>query len=145
MDKRKHVVPVMVPHVLDRHAFLIIPTPTVLITPVPACFTRLVQWKTMLSSELTLSTLLAKLHLPNKASTFVLIELSTNGGGGELKRPPLRPDAVIPVKRAMQGHPESPCFWEKHIDKILRDCGLQPTVHEPYLYVGKIDGFCVSL
>jgi hypothetical protein len=28
----------------------------------------------------------------------------------------------------------------KHIDKILRDIGLQPTKHEPCLYAGTIDG-----
>lgn len=40
----------------------------------------------------------------------------------------------------MQGHPESPRLWEKHIDKILRRNGLHPTVHEPCLYCGTIDG-----
>ncbi len=36
----------------------------------------------------------------------------------------------------MQGHPESPRLWEKHADKILREIGLTPTVHEPCLYSG---------
>jgi hypothetical protein len=39
----------------------------------------------------------------------------------------------------MQGHPESPRLWEKHADKILRDIGLTPTVHEPCLYSGVIN------
>jgi hypothetical protein len=43
---------------------------------------------------------------------------------------------MIPVLSAMQGHPESPCLWEKHADKILREIGLTPTVHEPCLYSG---------
>ncbi|KAL7482335.1 LOW QUALITY PROTEIN: hypothetical protein ACHAW6_008031 [Cyclotella cf. meneghiniana] len=35
----------------------------------------------------------------------------------------------------MQGHPESHCLWEKHINKLLRTIvGLTPTVHEPCLY-----------
>jgi hypothetical protein len=40
----------------------------------------------------------------------------------------------------MQGHPESPHLWEKHIDGILRDLGFIPTVHEPCLYSGFIEG-----
>ena len=48
---------------------------------------------------------------------------------------------VIPVLRAMQGHPESPRLWERHIDRILREeLGLTPTVHEPCLYSGEIEG-----
>jgi hypothetical protein len=40
----------------------------------------------------------------------------------------------------MQGHPESPRLWEKHIDRILRDIGLTPTIHEPCIYSGLILG-----
>ncbi len=40
----------------------------------------------------------------------------------------------------MQQHPKSPCLWEKHADAILRDIGLVPTVHEPCLYLGMIEG-----
>jgi hypothetical protein len=40
----------------------------------------------------------------------------------------------------MQGHPKSPRLWEKHADAILRDIGLIPTVHEPCLYSGTVDG-----
>jgi hypothetical protein len=40
----------------------------------------------------------------------------------------------------MQGHPESPCLWEKHADSILRELGLTPTVHGPWLYSGMING-----
>ena len=40
----------------------------------------------------------------------------------------------------MQGFPESPHLVEKHIDKILHDVGLTPTVHEPCLYSGTIEG-----
>jgi hypothetical protein len=40
----------------------------------------------------------------------------------------------------MQGHPESSCLWEKHADRILRELGLTPTVHEPCLYSGTIVG-----
>jgi hypothetical protein len=40
----------------------------------------------------------------------------------------------------MQGHPESPRLWEKHADSILQGLGLKPTVHEPCLYSGVVDG-----
>jgi hypothetical protein len=40
----------------------------------------------------------------------------------------------------MQGHPESPRLWEKHADAILRDIELVPTVHEPCLYSGTVNG-----
>jgi hypothetical protein len=53
---------------------------------------------------------------------------------------PIPDGCVIPVLAALQGHPESPRLWEKHIDKILRNLGFVPTVHEPCLYRGDIDG-----
>jgi hypothetical protein len=42
---------------------------------------------------------------------------------------PIPDGHVIPVLGAMQGHPELPCLWEKHIDRILRNIGLTPTIH----------------
>ncbi len=62
-----------------------------------------------------------------------------------LKQLPLQPGQVIPVLSAMQGHPESPRLLEKHVDSILRDIGLTPTVHEPCLYSGVINGKRVLL
>ena len=47
---------------------------------------------------------------------------------------------VIPVLGAMQGHPGSTHLWEKHINRILRDIGLTPTINEPYIYSGIILG-----
>lgn len=58
-------------------------------------------------------------------------------------RPPIPKGWVVPVLAAMQGHPESPRLWEKHIDKILRSLGFVPTVHEPCLYSGFADGLRV--
>ena len=43
----------------------------------------------------------------------------------------------------MQGYLESPCLWDKHTNFILREIGLTPTVHEPYLYYVIINGQCV--
>jgi hypothetical protein len=55
-------------------------------------------------------------------------------------KPPIPNGHVIPVLGAMQGHPESPRLWEKHIDRILRDIGLTPTIHKPCIYSGLILG-----
>ena len=55
-------------------------------------------------------------------------------------RDPIPDGYVLPVLAAMQGHPESPRLWEKHADKILRECGLTPTQHEPCLYSGVVNG-----
>ena len=55
-------------------------------------------------------------------------------------RDPIPDGYVIPVLAAMQGHPESPRLWEKHIDGIIRGLGFTPTVHEPCLYSGTING-----
>ena len=60
-------------------------------------------------------------------------------------RPPIPDNHVIPILSAMQGHPEAPRLWEKHVDKILRTIGLLPTTHEPCLYSGLIDGYRVLL
>lgn len=55
-------------------------------------------------------------------------------------REPIPDGWVIPVLAAMQGHPESPRRWEKHIDRILcRLLNFTPTVHEPCLYRGELD------
>ena len=56
------------------------------------------------------------------------------------KRPAIPAGAVIPILSAMQGHLESPRLWGKHADTILRECGLVPTIHEPCLYSGFVDG-----
>ena len=54
-------------------------------------------------------------------------------------RPPLPEGYVVPLQSAMQGHPEAPRLWERHIDKILRSIGLVPTIHEPCLYSGIVN------
>jgi dUTP pyrophosphatase len=47
---------------------------------------------------------------------------------------------VVRVHNAIQGHPESPRLWEKHIDGILKALGLTPATHEPCLYSGFYTG-----
>ena len=50
--------------------------------------------------------------------------------------PPIPDGYVIPVRRAMQGHPESPRHWEKWCDKMIQQHHFTPTTHEPCLYTG---------
>ena len=48
---------------------------------------------------------------------------------------PISDGYVIPIKKALQGHPESPRLWDKHISKMLiNELGFKATVHEPCLY-----------
>lgn len=52
-----------------------------------------------------------------------------------LKRPPIQRGYVIPIKKNLQGHPEAPRLWSKHMDKIMKDeLGFKATTHEPCLY-----------
>lgn len=45
---------------------------------------------------------------------------------------------VLPVHKALQGHPESSQSWAIHMDKILKkDFHFKPTTHEGCLYSGK--------
>jgi len=57
-------------------------------------------------------------------------------GGAEVPR-----NFVLPVKRALQGHPESSRLWAILINNILvKDVKLTPTKHEPCLYHGVYKG-----
>jgi hypothetical protein len=48
---------------------------------------------------------------------------------------------VIPLLKALQGHPEAGALWEGLINKILlTDLGFKTTTHERSLYRGEIDG-----
>ena len=49
---------------------------------------------------------------------------------------------VIPLNRALQGHPEAGVLWERMITGILEsdELGFKSTTHERNLYHGKIDG-----
>jgi hypothetical protein len=78
---------------------------------------------------------------PPKQPFFIRLDRAFNEWWtNHLKRPAIPPGHIIPVLKAMQGHPESPRLWEKHADKILRELGLVPTVHEPCLYSGVFHG-----
>jgi hypothetical protein len=46
---------------------------------------------------------------------------------------------VLPVRHALQGHPESASLWEQHITAILSSLGLSSTTHERNIYQGTIN------
>jgi hypothetical protein len=52
---------------------------------------------------------------------------------------------VIPVRKALQGHPEAGHLWETMIDSILREFGFKNTTHERNLYRGSIDGAMILI
>jgi hypothetical protein len=52
---------------------------------------------------------------------------------------------VLPVLKALQGHPEAGGMGEKHINKILDDFDIVYTAHERSIYRGTIDGKVVLL
>ena len=58
-----------------------------------------------------------------------------------MKRPPIPKHFVLPVHKALQGHPEAPRAWAMLIDKIIQiKLHFKPTTHEPCLYRGIFKG-----
>jgi hypothetical protein len=51
-------------------------------------------------------------------------------------------DRVVPLGRALQGHPEAGVLWETMIVGVLEgdELGFKSTTHERNLYIGMIDG-----
>ena len=58
-----------------------------------------------------------------------------------------RKNQVLPVLRALQGHPESGRLWEMHINKILTspELDFKTTTHDKTIYKGTFDGETVYL
>jgi len=54
-------------------------------------------------------------------------------------------DLVLPVVRALQGHPEAARLWEEHISEILEKVGFKNTTHKKNIYTGKFCGEKVLL
>jgi hypothetical protein len=54
-------------------------------------------------------------------------------------------DQVVPLGRALQGHPEADILWETMIVGVLEGdkLGFKSMTHERNLYIGTIDGECV--
>ena len=81
-----------------------------------------------------------------KAPMFVCIDEAYREWWTDRGGEPIPQGYVLPVRHALQGHPESPRLWSKLIDKIIREkVGLKPTVHEPCLYHGDFNNEKVYL
>ena len=77
-----------------------------------------------------------------KAPLYVTVDQPYREWWRSLGRGEIPPNYVLPVRHALQGHPESPRLWAKHIDTIIQKyIGLKPTTHEPCLYHGEYKGF----
>jgi len=75
---------------------------------------------------------------PPKAPLYVHIDKQYREWWESKGRPPIPADVnVMRVKKALQGHPESPRLWATLINKIIIDLGFKPCYHEPCLYVNK--------
>jgi hypothetical protein len=56
-------------------------------------------------------------------------------------RPPIQRGMVLPIEKALQGHPEAGRLWERLINSILvGKLKLQPCTHEKSLYHGTFNG-----
>ena len=66
---------------------------------------------------------------PPKQGFFIRPDKAFRAWWAHKKRPLIPHGHVIPILSAFQGHPEAPRLWEKHADKIIRGCGLTPTIH----------------
>ena len=63
-----------------------------------------------------------------------------------MKQPDIPNGWVLPVHKALQGHPEAPRAWATKIDNVLqKKLKFVPTTHEPCLYCGKHNGHEVMI
>lgn len=78
---------------------------------------------------------------PPKAPLYVVVDQQFREWWKSKVRGEIEKSWVLPVKHALQGHPESPQLWAAMIDKIIReDVGQEPCTHEPCLYHGYVEG-----
>jgi hypothetical protein len=121
-----------------RYEYLITPMQILSSAQALACSMQSWQPRTCQSMGPTHPTLLQKHRHQSRVSIFTPTELSKIGGSIAKRTLPIPDGHMILVLRALQCHPESPCLWEKHVDKILCSIGFTPTVHKPCIYSGTI-------
>ena len=83
-----------------------------------------------------------------KAPLYVTIDAAFKAWWEKvLKRPPIKTGHVLPVRHALQGHPESPRLWATMIHGILTGPNLKfsSATHEPCLYHGTFDAHPIFL
>jgi hypothetical protein len=75
------------------------------------------------------------LYAPKEPFYMVVDEQFRGWWKNCLSNPPISRGWVIPILRNLQGHPEAPQLWHKHINGILiAKMGFTHTTHEPCLY-----------
>ena len=72
--------------------------------------------------------------------TFMKLDDAFRDWHKERKGVWLDKDLVLPVLRALQGHPEAARLWEEHISAILEKVGFKDTMHEKNIHTGKFCG-----
>ena len=78
---------------------------------------------------------------PPKHPLYVRIDRQFREWWASKNRAQIPADYVLPVQKALQGHPEAPRLWATLIHGILtKELGLNATTHENCLYHGYIDG-----
>jgi hypothetical protein len=138
-DARKLVVFAMGLLDLNRYGSLTIHMQIVLTGLVHASSMQYRPQRTCLSTAQTSRTRLRKHLRLNRGSSYTQIGPSTTGGS--IKRVNHQSlTATSYLYLALCKAPESPHLWEKHIDQILRDIGLTPTIPKPCIYSGLILG-----
>ena len=141
---KRAVASAMVPHVVAKPVLWTTHTPLAWNRPACVSSSPLVLWRTSASTAPTSVTHSQKLLHPRRHSTCVSTTFFSIGGLHTLDVPPYIPYGhVLPVRRALQGHPESPRLWERHVTAILEDLSFVPTTHEPRIYRGTVDGHSV--
>ena len=82
-----------------------------------------------------MSNAFAKAPAPKEPFYMVVDEQFRDWWENCLEKPPIPHGWVIPILKNLQGHPEAPRLWHKHIDGILiSKMGFQHTTHEVCLY-----------
>ena len=57
----------------------------------------------------------------------------------------LEKDQVLPVLRALQGHPKAARLWEEHISGMLAEIGFRNAAHKKNIHAGRFCGEKVLL
>ena len=109
--------------------------------PSERLFWALVAQRSLIAVGADVSNAFAEADGPEQSLYMYIDDAYRDWWTNHLGRPSLPKECnVVRVHKAIQGHPESPRLWERHIDRILRDMGFQPTRHEPCLYSGTVAG-----
>ena len=87
-------------------------------------------------------------HSPGpKMNTYLAINVTYAEWYKQTFAKPINQLYVLPIKRALQGHPESGQLWEIHINKILQspELGFRTTTHDQTIYKAIFEGKQVYL